>query len=129
MPRLALRLAESRKDARGSFSPVLKLKGDCRVNKNEFIAAVAESKALAKLDLSKAAVSTVIEAVLSTVEGALKKGEEVRLVGFGNFYVSKRAAAKGRNPRTGETISIKASKLPKFRAGKQLKDTVNGVKK
>ena len=96
------------------------------MNKNEFIAAVADSKALAKLDLSKAAVSTIIDAVLDTIEGALKKGDEVRLVGFGNFYVSKRAASNGRNPRTGEAISIKASRLPKFRAGKQLKDTVNG---
>lgn len=96
------------------------------MNKNEFIAAVADSKALAKLDMSKTAVATVIEAVLETIEGALKKGEEVRLVGFGNFYVSKRAAATGRNPRTGEEIDIKASRLPKFRAGKQLKETVNG---
>jgi len=99
------------------------------VNKNEFIAAVADSKSLAKLELSKAALATIIDTVLATVEGALKKGEEVRLVGFGNFYVSKRAAAKGRNPRTGEVISIKASKLPKFRAGKQLKDSVNGTAK
>ncbi len=99
------------------------------MNKNEFISAVADSKTLEKLDMSKTAVSTVIEAVLNTIEGTLKEGEEVRLVGFGNFYVSKRAATKGRNPRTGEEISIKASKLPKFRAGKQLKETVNGVKK
>lgn len=100
------------------------------MNKNEFISAVADSKAIAKLDLSKAAVTTIIDAVLDTIEGALKKGEEVRLVGFGNFYVSKRAASKGRNPRTGEEISIKASRLPKFRAGKQLKDSVNaGAKK
>lgn len=96
------------------------------MNKNEFISAVADSKTLDKLDLSKAAVATVIDAVLETIETALKKGDEVRLVGFGNFYVSKRAAATGRNPRTGEEISIKASKLPKFRPGKQLKDTVNG---
>jgi DNA-binding protein HU-beta len=96
------------------------------VNKNEFIAAVADHKALQKLELSKASVATIIDTVLDTIEGALKKGEEVRLVGFGNFYVSKRAAAKGRNPRTGDVISIKASKLPKFRAGRKLKDTVNG---
>ncbi len=100
------------------------------MNKNEFIAAVADSKALAKLDLSKAAVATIVDAVLDTIEASLKKGDEVRLVGFGNFYVSKRAASKGRNPRTGEAISIKASRLPKFRAGKQLKDSVNvGAKK
>ncbi len=95
------------------------------MNKNEFIAAVADNKALAKLDLSKAAISTVVDTMLATIENTLKKGEEVRLVGFGNFYVSKRAAAKGRNPRTGEEIDIKASRLPKFRAGKQLKDQVN----
>lgn len=95
------------------------------MNKNEFIAAVADSKSLAKLDLSKAALATVIDTVLSTIEDALKRGEEVRLVGFGNFYVAKRAASKGRNPRTGEEIDIEASRLPKFRAGKQLKETVN----
>ncbi|MDX9689411.1 MAG: HU family DNA-binding protein [Proteobacteria bacterium] len=99
------------------------------MNKNEFIAAVADSKALEKLDLSKAAVATIIDAVLDTIESALQKGEEVRLVGFGNFYVSKRAASKGRNPRTGEEIDIEASKMPKFRAGKQLKETVNSGKK
>lgn len=96
------------------------------MNKNEFIAAVADCKTLAKLDLSKAAVSTVVDAVLETIENALKRGEEVRLVGFGNFYVAKRAASTGRNPRTGETIEIPASCMPKFRAGKQLKDQVNG---
>ena len=100
------------------------------MNKNEFIAAVSESKSLTKLDMSKSAISSVIEAALETIENTLKRGEEVRLVGFGNFYVSKRAAAKGRNPRTGEAIQIKASKQPKFRAGKQLKDQVNtGTKK
>lgn len=95
------------------------------MNKNEFISAVSESKALSKLSLSKSNISAVLDAALSTIEGSLKKGEEVRLVGFGNFYVSKRAAAKGRNPRTGEEIQIKASRLPKFRAGKQLKEQVN----
>ena len=99
------------------------------MNKNEFIAAVADSKAIAKLDLSKASVATIIDAVLDTIEGALQKGDEVRLVGFGNFYVSKRAASEGRNPRTGEVIQIDSSRLPKFRAGKQLKETVNGSKK
>jgi len=99
------------------------------VNKNEFISAVHENKALQKMELSKNCVSTVLEACLATIEGALKKGDEVRLVGFGNFYISKRAASKGRNPRTGEEIQIKASKQPKFRAGKQLKDQVNTGKK
>jgi DNA-binding protein HU-beta len=99
------------------------------VNKNEFIAAVHENKELQKLDMSKNAVGTVLDACLETIEHALKKGDEVRLVGFGNFYVSKRAASKGRNPRTGEAISIKASRQPKFRAGKQLKEEVNGAAK
>ncbi len=99
------------------------------MNKNEFIAAVADSKELEKLSLSKASVSTIIDAVVSTIETALEKGDEVRLVGFGNFYVTKRAASKGRNPRTGEEIQIAASKMPKFRAGKQLKEIVNGKKK
>ncbi len=97
------------------------------MNKNEFIAAVADNKALAKLDLSKSVVATVVETVFDSIEAALKKGDEVRLVGFGNFYVSTRAAAKGRNPRTGEEIDIEASKQPKFRPGKQLKDAVNGT--
>lgn len=99
------------------------------MNKNEFIAAVADNKGIAKLDLSKAAVATLIDTVLDTIESCLKKGEEVRLVGFGNFYVAKREAAKGRNPRTGASINIKASRLPKFRAGKQLKEQVNGAPK
>ncbi len=95
------------------------------MNKNEFIAAVSEHKDLQALDLSKTVVGHVVEACFQTVETALKNGDEVRLVGFGNFYVSKREAGKGRNPRTGEEIQIKASRQPKFRAGKQLKDQVN----
>lgn len=99
------------------------------MNKNEFIAAVADAKELEKLSLSKASVSTIIDAILATIENAMEKGDEVRLVGFGNFYVTKRAASKGRNPRTGEEIQIAASKMPKFRAGKSLKEIVNGKKK
>ena len=95
------------------------------MNKNEFVAAVSEHPNLAKLALPKSAVASVIDAVLATIEATLKKDDEVRLVGFGNFYVAKRAAAKGRNPRTGADIQIKASKTPKFRAGKVLKDSVN----
>ncbi|MBI1272844.1 MAG: DNA-binding protein HU [Alphaproteobacteria bacterium] len=95
------------------------------MNKNEFIAAVADNKALARLDLSKAAIATVLEAAFDTVESTLKKGEEVRIVGFGNFYVSQRKAGTGRNPQTGEQIQIAASRLPKFRAGKQFKEIVN----
>src|SRR5580698_7616954 len=99
--------------------------GSVHVNKNEFVAAVCENKSLQKMELSKSCVSAIIDACLDTIEASLRKGEEVRLVGFGNFYVSKRDASKGRNPRTGEEIQIKASRLPKFRAGKQLKDQVN----
>jgi DNA-binding protein HU-beta len=99
------------------------------MNKNEFIAAVHENKDLQKLDMSKSAVGTVLDACLTTIENALKHGDEVRLVGFGNFYVSKRAESKGRNPRTGEEIAIKATRQPKFRAGKQLKDEVNTTPK
>ncbi|MDR3449487.1 MAG: HU family DNA-binding protein [Alphaproteobacteria bacterium] len=97
------------------------------MNKNEFIAAVSENKNLEKLALSKAAVAAVIDAALETVEHALQNDEEVRLVGFGNFYVAKRAASKGRNPRTGEEIDIKASRAPKFKAGKLLKELVNSL--
>lgn len=96
------------------------------MNKNEFIAAVHENKELQKFEISKNMVGLLVDACLSTIEHALKKGDEVRLVGFGNFYVTKRAASKGRNPRTGESINIKATRQPKFRAGKQLKDEVNG---
>jgi DNA-binding protein HU-beta len=97
------------------------------MNKNGFIAAVSENKNLSKFKLPKSTVAVVIDAALEAIEDALKQGDEVRLVGFGNFFVAKRAAIKGHNPRTGEDIHIKASKTPKFRAGKLLKDSINGV--
>jgi len=90
------------------------------MNKNDLIASVADATGLTKADAAKA-----VDAVLDSITGALKKGKEVRLVGFGTFKVSKRAASEGRNPRTGETIKIPASKRPKFTAGKALKDAVN----
>lgn len=90
------------------------------MNKNELIAAVADDTGLAKGDATKA-----VDAIFDAISGALKKGDEVRLVGFGTFSVSKRAASTGRNPRTGETIKIAASNQPKFKAGKALKDAVN----
>ena len=90
------------------------------MNKNELVAAVADDSGLSKADAAKA-----VDAVFDSITGALKKGDEVRLVGFGNFAVSSRAATKGRNPRTGEEIDIPASKQPKFKAGKGLKDAVN----
>lgn len=90
------------------------------MNKQELIASVAEATGLSKNDASKA-----VEGVFDTISGALKKGDEVRLVGFGTFSVSKRKASTGRNPRTGEPMKIKASTQPKFKAGKGLKDAVN----
>lgn len=90
------------------------------MNKNELVAAVA-----GKSDMSKSAAAEAVDNVLDVITKALKKGDDVRLVGFGTFYVSKRAASKGRNPRTGEPITIKAAKVPKFKAGQGLKDAVN----
>jgi len=90
------------------------------LNKNELIAQVADSAGLTKADATKA-----VDAVFEGITNALSKGGDVRLVGFGTFSVSQRAASTGRNPRTGETIQIAASKQPKFKAGKQLKDAVN----
>ena len=90
------------------------------MNKQELIGAVAESAGLTRSDASKA-----VEGVFDGISSALKKGDEVRLVGFGTFSVSKRKASTGRNPRTGEPMSIAASSQPKFKAGKGLKDAVN----
>jgi DNA-binding protein HU-beta len=90
------------------------------VNKVDLIAKVADETGLSKTDATRA-----VDSVFDIITKALKQGDEVRLVGFGTFNVSKRAASTGRNPRTGESISIPASKQPKFRAGKGLKDAVN----
>ncbi len=90
------------------------------VNKSEMIDMVAEAA-----DISKAAAGRAVDAVFDGISNSLKKGDTVTLVGFGTFSVSSRAARSGRNPRTGETIQIKASKMPKFKAGKALKDAVN----
>jgi DNA-binding protein HU-beta len=90
------------------------------VNKNDLIAVVATKTGLSKGDATKA-----VDGVFDAVTEALKEGDEVRLVGFGTFTVSKRAASQGRNPRTGDPIDIPASKQPKFKAGKGLKDAVN----
>jgi DNA-binding protein HU-beta len=75
-------------------------------------------------DISKAAAEKAFNSFMDVVKKALKKGDKVALVGFGTFAISKRAARKGRNPRTGETIKIKAAKVPKFTAGKGFKDAV-----
>lgn len=90
------------------------------MNKSELIDQIAKSA-----DISKAAAGRALDATIGAVKTALKKGGMVTLVGFGTFYVGKRAARSGRNPRTGATIRIKAAKVPKFRAGKALKDAVN----
>ena len=90
------------------------------MNKAEMIDQIATSA-----DLSKAAAGRALDATIAAVQAALKKGGTVTLVGFGTFYVGKRAARSGRNPRTGASIKIKAAKVPKFRAGKGLKDAVN----
>ena len=90
------------------------------MNKNDLISAVADSSGLTRSDATKA-----VEGVFDAITGALKSGGEVRLVGFGTFSVARRKASTGRNPRTGETMQIKASTLPKFKAGKGLKDAVN----
>ena len=90
------------------------------MNKNELIGAVADASGLTRADASKA-----VEGVFDAITGALKGGDEVRLVGFGTFSVAKRKASTGRNPRTGEPMTIKASTQPKFKAGKGLKDAVN----
>ena len=90
------------------------------MNKTEFIAAVAEKAEISKKDSEKA-----LKAFVDVVAKQLKAGEKVQLVGFGTFEVSERAAREGRNPQTGETMTIAACKAPKFKAGKALKDAIN----
>ncbi|GMB07865.1 nucleoid protein Hbs [Thermolongibacillus altinsuensis] len=89
------------------------------MNKTELITKVAETSGLSKKDASKA-----VDAVFDAITEALKNGEKVQLIGFGNFEVRERAARKGRNPQTGEEIEIAASKVPAFKPGKALKDAV-----
>ena len=89
------------------------------MNKQELIGAVADATGLSRGDATRA-----VEGVFDTIQNALKRGDEVRLVGFGTFSCSKRKASTGRNPRTGEPMQIKASSQPKFRPGKILKDAV-----
>lgn len=90
------------------------------MNKNELISAVAD-----KCGMTKAQAGDAVDAVLDTVSGQLSNGNEVRILGFGNFSVANRKATTARNPRTGEAIAVPASKAPKFKAGKALKDAVN----
>ena len=90
------------------------------MNKSELIDQIAK-----QADISKAAAGRALDATVGAVTTAMKKGGMVTLVGFGTFYVGKRSARSGRNPRTGATIKIRAAKVPKFRAGKALRDAVN----
>ena len=90
------------------------------MNKAELISAMAEKSELSKKDSEKA-----LKAFIDVVTEELVKGEKIQLVGFGTFEVSERPAREGRNPQTGETMEIKASKAPKFKAGKALKDVIN----
>ena len=90
------------------------------MNKGDIINAIADHAELSKADAGRA-----LDALIEVVKKSLKKGDSVSLVGFGTFAVRKRAARTGRNPRTGATIKIKASKLPAFKAGKALKDAIN----
>jgi DNA-binding protein HU-beta len=90
------------------------------VNKTELIDHIAK-----QADISKAAAGRALEAIVGGIRSSLRKGNSVTLVGFGTFTVGKRAARTGRNPRTGDSIKIKAAKVPKFRPGKALKDSLN----
>lgn len=103
-----------------SLIPRLCRTGSYSMNKTELIDAVAD-----EAEVSKAEAGRAVDAVISSITKALKKGDSVTLVGFGTFQVRKRAARTGRNPKTGDTIKIKASKNPAFKAGKALKDAVN----
>ena len=90
------------------------------MNKTELVAAMADKAGVSKKDAEAS-----LKAFTEVVTEELKKGEKIQLVGFGTFEVSKRSARTGRNPRTGEEMKIKASKAPKFKAGKALKDSIN----
>ena len=90
------------------------------MNKNDLVQKLAERTALSKMDAQKA-----VDGVFDTISDSLKAGDEVRITGFGVFVVSTRAGGKGRNPQTGEEITIKPSKAARFRAGKPLKDMLN----
>ena len=91
------------------------------MNKGELVAAVAD-----KVGLSRGQAGEVIDAAINAITGALKRGQEVKIVGFGTFVVTDRAAGEARNPRTGEKVKVPASRTPKFRAGAGLKEAVNG---
>lgn len=93
------------------------------MNKTEFINAASENAGMKKKDMAKA-----LDAIMETLTDVMKDGDKVTFVGFGTFEVKERAAREGRNPQTGETMTIAACKLPSFKAGKALKDAVNSCK-
>ncbi|MDA8194396.1 MAG: HU family DNA-binding protein [Thermaerobacter sp.] len=90
------------------------------MNKSDLVTEVAERAGMTKKDAERA-----VNAVVETIEGALTKGDRVSLVGFGTFEVRERAARTGRNPRTGEALEISGSRIPAFKAGKSLKDSIS----
>jgi len=90
------------------------------MNKQDLVSKVADAA-----DISKTKAAEAVDAVIEAIKASLKQGDDVRLVGFGTFSVAARAATTGRNPRTGDAIKIPASKQPKFKAGKELKEAVN----
>ncbi len=90
------------------------------MNKNDLIEQIAQAA-----EISKSAAERSLEALVNAVKVSLRNGDEVTLVGFGTFFAGSRAARTGRNPKTGEAVEIKAAKVPKFRAGKALKDAIN----
>lgn len=99
----------------------IKTEGEVTLNKSQLIEKIADGA-----DISKAAAGRALDSFIDAVTDELKSGEQVALVGFGTFSVRDRAARAGRNPQTGATIQIKASKVAAFKAGKALKDAVNG---
>jgi len=119
-PRLAAGIDQLRRFVGSHDAPTPIQYQEVAVNKSELIEQIAT-----QADMSKAAAGRALEAAVEAVTKALKKGDTVSLVGFGTFYVGKRAARTGRNPRTGAELKIKAAKTPKFRPGKTLKDSVN----
>jgi DNA-binding protein HU-beta len=106
--------------ARGRVALLIRGEGNGPMTKNELIATVA-----GKAEMTKTAAASAVEATFDTITATLKKGGEVKIMGFGNFKVVKRAAREGRDPRTGEPVKIKAAKRPRFAAGKGLKQAVN----
>jgi len=113
------RLFPFAKDAEATRAPHANRK-ERSVNKSEMIDAIARHA-----DISKAAAGRALDATVGAIKTSLRKGDIVTLVGFGSFYVGKRSPRAGRNPRTGDAIRIKGGKVPKFRAGKALKDALN----